>query len=165
MTKISHDSEVLAVGQQVITACAFIHCEIDGVRKVFLPKRAVTKKFLPNIYEMPGGHIDYGEEMVAGLKRELMEEFGVEVKVGDPFAAFTYTNAVKGSHSIEVVYFAKLIGPPEDITLNPEDHSSYGWFSELEIEGVYSQQSGKDDPEYAIARKGFGLLRGELPEF
>lgn len=48
----SHDSEVPAHGQQVITACAFIHHTFDGVIKVFLPKRASTKKFLPNFFRI-----------------------------------------------------------------------------------------------------------------
>ena len=85
MTNTSHDSETLADGQQVITACAFIHRQIDGVEKVFLPKRADTKKFLPSVYELPGGHIDFGEDPITGLKREIDEEFGMEVEVGDPF--------------------------------------------------------------------------------
>ena len=106
MTKISHDSETLAVNQQVITACAFIHQKIGGVEKVFLPKRAAIKKFLPGVYELPGGHIDFGEDAVVGLKREIDEELGMKVEVGDPFFVFTYTNEVKGSHSIEVIYFA-----------------------------------------------------------
>lgn len=72
MTSISHDSEVLAYGQQVITAVAFIHQVIDGEQKVFLPKRAATKKFLPNVYELPGGHIDFGEDVVVGLQLSLI---------------------------------------------------------------------------------------------
>ncbi|MDP3883136.1 MAG: hypothetical protein Q8Q48_03725 [Candidatus Staskawiczbacteria bacterium] len=55
--KISHDSEKPAQGQQVITACAFIHHNFDGVEKLFMPRRADTKKFLPGVYELPGGHI------------------------------------------------------------------------------------------------------------
>jgi 8-oxo-dGTP pyrophosphatase MutT (NUDIX family) len=98
MDKISHDSETPAVGQQVITACAFIHQKFDGVEKVFLPKRAATKKFLPSVYELPGGHIDFGENMITGLKREVLEEFGMQATIGDPFFVFTYTNEVKGSH-------------------------------------------------------------------
>jgi hypothetical protein len=39
MAKISHDSETPAQGQQVITACAFIHYNFDGVEKLFWPKR------------------------------------------------------------------------------------------------------------------------------
>ena len=97
MTHTSHDSETPAEGQQVITACAFIHQEFDGVEKVFLPKRAETKKFLPGVYELPGGHIDFGEDPVVGLEREIDEEFGAKVEVGDPFYVFTYTNDIKRS--------------------------------------------------------------------
>lgn len=111
MTKTQHDSETLAEGKQVMTACAFIHRNFDGVEKVFLPKRAATKKFLPSVFEMPGGHIDYGEDIVAGLKREIQEEFGMETSIGDPFGCFTYTNDVKQSHSIEVIYFAEFTSP------------------------------------------------------
>jgi len=161
MTHISHDSETLAQGQQVITACAFIHHKFDGVEKVFLPKRADAKKFLPSVYELPGGHIDFGEDMVDGLKREIDEEFGMKVKVGDPFFVFTYTNEVKGSHSIEVVYFASFINDLHEITLNPEDHSTYGWYTEGELAGVYNSQKNEDDIEFSAVRRGFALLRGE----
>ncbi len=90
MNKVVHDSEIRAAGEQVITACALIHHNFDGVLKVFLPKRAKTKKFLPDIFELPGGHIDWGEDILAGLRREVMEEHGMRIKIGDPFAAFTY---------------------------------------------------------------------------
>lgn len=164
-TKISHDSEVPAVGQQVMTACAFIHRQVDGVEKVFLPKRAATKKFLPDVYELPGGHIDYGEDIVAGLKREVEEEFNVNVNVGDPFAVFTYTNEIKGSHSIEVIYFAQLLDSPDAITLNPEDHSEAGWFAENELAKVTTQNKDIDDVEFVSIKKGFALLRGEHPTY
>lgn len=161
MNKVSHDSETAANGQQVFTACALIHYDFDGITKVFLPKRADTKKFLPGVYEIPGGHIDYGEEMVAGLKREIQEELNVQINVGDPFYVFDYTNHIKGSHSIEVIYFATLIGDPEDITLNSEDHSSSRWFAESEIEQTFTDNKGADDPEYKALRKAFALLSGK----
>ena len=165
MTKTLHDSETPAQHQQVITACAFIHHKFDGVEKVFLPKRATTKKFLPDVYELPGGHIDYGEDIATGLKREIREEFGATIEVGDPFAAFTYTNDIKESHSIEVVYFARLTSPIDELVLNPEDHSTYGCYLEQELPAVYSDQKGEDDIEFAVIRKGFALLRGEQPKF
>ena len=158
MNTISHDSEVRADGQQVITACAFIHYTFEEVEKVFLPKRADTKKFLPSIFEIPGGHIEYGEEVVEGLKREVMEEMGMNITVGDPFAVFTYLNEIKGSHSIEVVYFAQFIEPIENITLNPEDHSEYRWVAESELETVHGVIS---DEELKNIERGFSLLRGK----
>lgn len=162
MGTISHDSETPAHGKQVITACAFIHHNFDGVEKVFLPKRAATKKFLPNVFELPGGHIDFGEDMVEGLKREVMEEHGMHINVGDPFAVFTYTNEVKGSHSIEVVYFATFIEPIENIKLNPEDHSEFRWASEADLPDLSQSLSGA---EYHNVVRGFELLRGVTHNF
>lgn len=165
MTRASHDSETLAEGQQVITVCAFIHQNINGVEKVFLPKRADTKRFLPGVYELPGGHIDFGEEPVVGLKREINEEFGMGLEVGDPFYVFTYTNDIKRSHSIEVVYFAKFLGDLSRLSLNPEDHSDYGWFSEDELIDATTKYKGLDDVEFVAMQKGFALLRGETLRF
>lgn len=155
-SKTSHDSEVPAHGQQVITANALIHHKFDGVLKIFLPKRADTKKFLPSVYELPGGHIDYGEDIVEGLKREVMEEFGVKINVGDPFSVFTYMNNIKGSHSIEVVYFAQLIDKPENIVADPEDHSGYTWVTHEELKNI----SPMTEAEMRNARKAFELLEG-----
>lgn len=164
MTHISHDSETLAEGQQVITACAFIHEKVDGVEKVFLPRRSDIKKFLPGVYELPGGHVDFGEDPVSALKREIDEEFGMEVEVGDPFFVFTYTNDVKRSHSIEVIYFAKFMSELDNLVLNPEDHSEFGWFAEEELIKATTKSKGLDDIEFEAMHKGFALLRGESPQ-
>lgn len=159
MNIISHDSETPAEGKQVITACAFIHQKFNETEKLFLPKRALTKKFLPGVFELPGGHIDFGEDIVEGLKREVMEEHGMNISVGDSFSVVTYTNYVKGSHSIEVDYFAKFTDPLESIKVNPEDHSEYRWITENEIPDDISPETLNS------IRKGFSLLRGESHVF
>lgn len=165
MTKVSHDSETPAHGQQVITVCAFIHHNFDGVNKVFLPKRAATKKFLPNVYNVPGGHVDFGEELAVALKREIQEEFNKDITVGDPFAAFTYMNEVKGTHSVEIVYFAQFEDGIDNIDLVPEDHSTYAWIAEDELEAMFTTGREANDPELTVMKKGFALLRGEKPTF
>jgi 8-oxo-dGTP diphosphatase len=165
MTKLFHDSETAATGQQVITACALIHHSFNGTRKVFLPKRAETKKFLPGVYEIPGGHIDYGEDIVHGLKREIKEELEIDIRVGDPFAVFDYTNEIKGSHSIEVIYFATLKGEPDDIRLHPEDHSEGLWLGEDELSIIVNPIKGSKDPEFIAIKKAFRLLEGGQLDF
>jgi len=158
--KTQHDSETAAHGQQVIVACAFIHHNFDGVEKVFLAQRAATKKFFPGVYEVPGGHIDFGEDIVAGLKREVREELGKDIAVGDPFSVFTYLNEVKGAHSIEVCYFAQFVGGLDDIQLHPDDHSAAGWFAADESDTFFVNRSS-DDPERAAIERGFALLAGQ----
>ena len=155
MNTFSHDSETLAKGQQVISATAFIHYNFDGTEKVFLPRRAKTKKFLPNVFELSGGHTDYGEDIVEGLKREVVEEHGMHISVGDPFYVFTYTNEIKQSHSIEVAFFAKFVDSIENVRINVEDHSEYGWYSETEI-----PKQDITELELLSIKKGFALLKG-----
>jgi len=165
MTKVSHDSEVLKDGQQVITACALIHRKRDRVNEVFLPKRASTKKFLPSVFEIPGGHIDFGEEIVDGLKREVMEEFGMNIQVAQPFAAFTYSNNIKRSHSVEIIYFAAFLDDESRITLDPEDHSKFIWVSQANIAKAYTENKGADDIEFVYLRQGLKLLNGNCQNF
>lgn len=167
------DSATPAVGQQVISVCAFVHHDFDGITKVFLPKRADTKKFLPGLYELPGGHVDFGEDIVVGLKREIQEELGMTISVGDPFACFTYKNLVKGSHSVEVIYFATFNEPLDRITVDPKDHSTFSWFSKDEvlkargslIPESHVEHAENNDAEYQTIIKGFSLLEGNALNF
>ncbi|HSW79289.1 MAG TPA: NUDIX hydrolase [Candidatus Saccharimonadales bacterium] len=164
MAQVSHDSETPAVGQQVIVACALIHHNFDGVEKVFLAQRAMTKKFYPGVFEIPGGHIDFGEDIVEGLKREIREELGKDIIVGDAFSAFTYMNDIKGAHAIEVTFFAKFVGAIDDIKINPDDHSDWGWFTAWD-ESKFMVNRNPDDPEPAVVRHGLALLNGKKLDF
>lgn len=155
--KVAHDSETPAHGQQVFTASAFIHRLNNDVREVFLAKRAQTKKFFPGVYEMLGGHIDFGENMRTGLQREVLEEVGRTVAIGDPYNVFDYTNNIKGSHSIEISYFAVFTDSEDALQIHPEDHETAAWMTE---EGVRGLQDISPE-ERAACLKGFELLRGE----
>ena len=162
--KTQHDSETPAHGQQVMVACAFIHHNFDGAEKVYLAQRAMTKKFYPGVFELPGGHVDFGEDIVAGLKREVREELGKELSVGDPFSVFTYLNEVKGAHSIEVCYFAEFAGALDDVQLSPEDHMAGGWFAADEFDR-FRVNRADDDPELSVIQRGFELLAGKPLRF
>lgn len=165
MKKISHDSETPAHGQQVITVTAFIYRKINNKVELFLPRRALSKKFLPGVYELPGGHVEFGEELKAGLAREIKEELRMNISIGDCFAAFTYLNHVKGSHSVEIVFFAQFTSPLRNLSLRPEDHSEYAWFSEDTIENALLIGRLADDPEITVIRKGFTILKGNSLSF
>lgn len=167
VNKKIHDSATPAPGQQIITAVAFIHRVVDGTPQLFLAKRADTKAFLPGLYELPGGHIEFGEDLIEGLQREIAEELGVSIHVGDPFSAFTYLNKIKGSHSVQITFFATFVDDDAEPLLNPEDHSAAGWFSLEEMDTIKEQKlapkehvadASQYDPEWSAILKGFELL-------
>ena len=83
----------------------------------------------------------------------------MNISVGDPFFAFTYTNKIKGSHSIEVAFFARFTDALEKIRINAEDHSEYIWASEEELPKEITER------ELESIKKGFALLRGDSHNF
>ena len=94
---------------------------------------------------------------------EINEEFGMSVRIGDPFAVFDYVNDIKGSHSVEIIYFGEFIDPIEQIKLNDEDHSEFIWFDGSDYEQILI--GDKDDREITVIKKGFALLNGESLAF
>ncbi|MCR4329057.1 MAG: NUDIX domain-containing protein [Candidatus Roizmanbacteria bacterium] len=135
---------------QIITACIFLHK--DG--KVFIGRRSKTKSFLPGKWELPGGHIEFGETVEEGLRRELREELNMEIIVGNIYSEFTYVMNEGNDHVIEVLYFATMKNPKQKIFLNEESHDEYAWLSENEVDTYFD----KDDDEGNAIRKGFQIL-------
>ena len=153
------DSATLAEGQQVITACAAIYREGSNGHEVMVARRALTKKFLPGKFELPGGHIEFGETLVDGLRRELKEELAIDVIVGDVVGAFTYVNKIKRSHSAEIIFFAQLADGclPK---INPTDHSEVIWVNRNNLD-VIKTENGANDQEFPFIVRALELLNGQ----
>ncbi|KKR72176.1 MAG: hypothetical protein UU81_C0008G0007 [Microgenomates group bacterium GW2011_GWC1_41_8] len=140
--------------QQAITATAFIYRKNNSSVELFAPKRASSKKFLPDKFELPGGHIEFGEDIEEGLLREVREEFHISIKIERPFYAFTYINTATGTHSVEVVYFATIQPEEQKIKLNLQDHSEYRWVLREEALKLWDEE----DKEREAVVRGFQNL-------
>ena len=66
-------------------ACALVE---RGGRLLSVQRSATMS--LPLKWEFPGGKIEPGESPAGCLRRELLEELGVEVEVGDPLPVFAH---------------------------------------------------------------------------
>lgn len=91
----------------------------DG-KKVLIAQRKSTGR-LPNKWEFPGGKIEAGETPESCLKREIMEEFGIEVSVGQFLGESTYEYAFG---MIRLLAFRTSWIEGE---LNPKAHSAIEW--------------------------------------
>lgn len=65
---------------------------------------------------LPGGHVEFDEAASAALARELMEEAGLPVRVGEPVLAgeCAFDQAGRRRHEVDVVFrMALASGTPE----------------------------------------------------
>jgi 8-oxo-dGTP diphosphatase len=104
------------------TVSAFV---LDGDGRILLARR----KFDPDagLWDVPGGFLEEGEEPVAGLRRELREEAGIEIEVGRFVGLFTdsYSDPPDERHVLNLVWEARIASgePTPD-----DDVSQLEWF-------------------------------------
>jgi len=139
------------VQKQKITACAFIYK--NG--KMLGVQRAAHKEFLPNKWELVGGHIEFGEVIENGLKREIKEELNIDVQLEDPFHVFTYLKD-KDTHSVEIIFLAKFI-ENQKIMLDSGALQSYKWLTREEATELYDNK----DAEFTAIIKWFDIVKNK----
>jgi len=82
---------------------------VDGVilknDKILLVKRAIYP-FI-GFYELPGGHVEYGETVENAIKREMKEELGISVKIKKLIGVYSDPKRDPRYHTIAIVYLLK----------------------------------------------------------
>lgn len=90
--------------------------------KYLLIKRAVNSSFDPSLWDLPGGKLDYGEELAETLMREVKEETGLTIKVGRPFATWHF---FKGEVFVTgITFLCEFEGGEVVLSL---EHSDFAW--------------------------------------
>ena len=79
----------------------------------------------PETWELPGGRMGAAEAPIVGLKREVTEETGLSVTVGEPIHTAAWRNDV-GRGRFSVVYYCEA--ETTDVELSDE-HCDYEWVS------------------------------------
>lgn len=90
--------------------------------KILLLQRHLGTGFDPGLWELPGGKIDPGEDLVEALSREIREEVGLAVTVGRPFKTWHF---VKDPFWVTgVTFVCDYVGG--EVRLSRE-HNAYEW--------------------------------------
>lgn len=96
-------------------------------RYVLIAKRMADDK-LANKWEFPGGKIEPGESPEDCLRREIMEEFHVEITVKQFFGESIY------NYDFNTIHLKAYLAQLERGDLKPTSHSEYVWAEITELD-------------------------------
>ena len=107
-------------------------CEYDG--KILLLKLKSISAHDPCKWEIPGGKVKRCEFFDDALKREYMEETGLDIEIDSLYNAIqkNYT-ACKTGESIKSIQLIMKVSAKTDKVVISDEHDMYGWFSKEEI--------------------------------
>ena len=111
----------------------------DG--KYLITKRSMDKEWAPGAWEIPGGGVRAGESSEDAVKREILEETGIDVSNADGGYVFTYKRVnpeEKNNYFVDVYSFEKDFDE-KDIVAQEDETSGFAIAGLEEIK----EQAGK----------------------
>jgi len=96
----------------------------DGNR-VLLCHRSPRRRWAPDVWDLPGGHVEPGELSGAALVRELREELGIGITApsGPPVQ-----EVHGGTFDMQIWLIEAWTGSPVNVA--PDEHDAIAWFTE-----------------------------------
>lgn len=130
-------SEDLPSGPTYVVGVAIFQLskESNGLlqRRVLVVKRTAHEDQFPNMWELPGGHVEKGETIPQAVSRETYEETGLVVdNVVGGFEELRWTSCSSGRESVQYNY-AVTVKSPFEIKLSPDEHSEWKWADDVEV--------------------------------
>jgi len=100
--------------------------------KFLILQLPINKEFKKELWMLPGGRLESGEQPELGLKREVFEETRLEVRIIMP--VHTARWGIENPAKYSVFYMCRVIGK-EDVKISKE-HINYKWADFKEIEKI-----------------------------
>lgn len=124
-------SKALKINEKYFVIAA--HGLIKKGDKYLLTKRAQRNDYMPGFWDLPGGSIRFGEKAESALKREILEETDLKIKLEEIIFVYGHKSD-ESRHQFQLVYKCQYL--EGEVKLNPEEHSEYRWASIGEMKGL-----------------------------
>lgn len=77
---------------------------------------------------IPGGKVDFGERVAETCAREILEEVGLEIQVGEMVCLVDQIDIEAGTHWVSPVFRARILSG-EAVNREPQAIAAIGWFA------------------------------------
>ena len=147
-TDISPDlPELQAQATRDGRACVVGALVRDGRGRVFVHRRGPSRVWLPNDWDVLGGHVEAGESLLEALAREITEESGWHL-VGTPRLIFTadWETDEDGTPNRrrEFDFLVEVKGDLAHPRLEWPQHTEFRWISASELD-LLDENAGRDN--------------------
>ena len=122
--------------EHIVTSVVAVIVDDDG--RVLLTRRSIQP--FQDLWVMPGGKIDLGEPILEALKREVHEEVGLEIEVGELIDVFEHlTPGEENCHFVILYYRCRPLYC--DVVRNEHEVSEVTWVPCRDL-GGYAMPAG-----------------------
>lgn len=126
---------------------------VDAQGRLFLTKRGPQAQNERGLWEFPGGSVEFGETLAAALRREIQEEYGIRIAVGELLDVVDHLLPDEGQHWVSPTFLCTILAGEPQIC-EPEKCSALGWFYPQAMPTPLSQITQKNVARY---KQRFGL--------
>ena len=96
--------------------------------RILLCHRSPGRRWYPDVWDLPGGHVEVGESSADALKRELLEELGIAAR---SLSEHPLERLCTAEFEMDIYAVTAWNGAPANFV--PEEHDAIQWFAEEEL--------------------------------
>ena len=124
--------------------------------RVLLAHRSPGRRWYPDVWDLPGGHVEPGEDEHEALARELREEVGVVPRQVGPAPVLR----IEGGE-LHLALFVVRSWDGEPRNLQPHEHDELRWVAASEVHRLrLAHPSCVDVVRQAVGGAGSGTASG-----
>lgn len=128
--------------------------------EILLQRRSLTKKKNPGMWAKTGGHVEYGEDVISAIKREVFEEIGLNIKDYEFINLNKYESEKENYFAYGYIVFTDL--KIDEFILQHEEVESVKYFT---IEDLINNKNNLDFTFYKCDNDSFNNEMNMLKEY
>ncbi len=125
---------------------------VDAQGRLFMAQRGPQAKNERGRWEFPGGSVEFGERLEDALKREMREEYGIEIEVGPLLDVVNHILPEENQHWVSPTFICKIVSGTPTIQ-ESQKCTAINWFAPDAVPDNLTQISRENLGHYRVVNK------------